>query len=104
MDKATQRGQILAHCAEYGSITIREAFTELGINSPTKRISEIRKSGDYNVETIEESRTLNGVTKRWKRYFITPIQKNNNTDGANFIQTIWSKKIQDGLDCRRSKK
>ena len=75
MDKATQRSRILAHCAEYGSITVREAFTELGINSPTKRISEIRKSGNYKVETIEESRTKNGVTKRWKRYFITQIHK-----------------------------
>jgi hypothetical protein len=73
MDKATQRGMILGYCAENGSITVREAFTELGINSPTKRISEIRNSGDYKVETIEESRTHNGVTKRWKRYFITPL-------------------------------
>lgn len=73
MDKATQRSMILGYCAENGSITVREAFTELGINSPTKRISEIRKLGDYKVETTEESRTKNGVTKRWKRYFITPL-------------------------------
>lgn len=76
MDKATQISQILAYCAEHGSITVREAFTELNINSPTKRISEIRKSGDYKVDAIEESRTdSNGVTKRWKRYFITPLEE-----------------------------
>lgn len=75
MDKATQRSKILAYCAEHGSITIREAFTELGINSPTKRISEMRKSGLYKVETIEERRTdLNGATKRWTRYFITHME------------------------------
>ena len=73
MDKATQRKKILAYCAEHGSITVREAFMELGINSPTKRISEMRKSGDYKIEDIEESRTHNGITKRWKRYFITPL-------------------------------
>lgn len=73
MDKATQRSMILAYCAEHGSITIREAFTELNINSPTKRISEIRKSGLYNVESVEESRMSNGVTKRWKRYYIKPL-------------------------------
>jgi predicted ArsR family transcriptional regulator len=76
MDKATQRNKILAYCAEHGSITVREAFTELGINSPTKRISEMRKSGDYKVETEEESRTdQNGITKRWKRYFITHVER-----------------------------
>lgn len=72
MDKATQRSKILAYCAENGSITVREAFTKLGINSPTKRISEMRKSGLYTVDTVEESNTdANGVTKRWSRYYIT---------------------------------
>lgn len=76
MDKATQRSKILAYCAEHGSITIREAFTELGINSPTKRISEMRKSGLYKVDTVEERRTDdNGVTKRWNRYFITLLEE-----------------------------
>ena len=74
MDKATQRSKILGYCAEHGSITIREAFTELNINSPTKRISEIRKSGLYKVDDVEESREVEGITKRWKRYFITPLE------------------------------
>lgn len=75
MDKATQRNKILAYCAEHGSITVREAF-ELGINSPTKRISEMRKSGLYSVDTLDEKRTdANGVTKRWTRYFITPVEE-----------------------------
>lgn len=75
MDKATQRSKILAYCAEHGSITVREAFTELGINSPTKRISEMRNCGEYKVETVEETRTDdNGISKRWNRYFITPLR------------------------------
>ena len=75
MDKATQRSKILAYCAAHGSITVREAF-ELGINSPTKRISEMRNSGEYNVDTLDEKRTdENGVTKRWTRYFITPLEE-----------------------------
>lgn len=73
MDKATQRSMILGYCDEHGSITIREAFTELNINSPSKRISEIRKSGLYKVDGVDESRTTNGVTKRWKRYYISPL-------------------------------
>jgi hypothetical protein len=74
MDKATQRSKIIAYCAEHGSITVREAFTELNINSPTKRISELRKSGLYKVDDVDESREVEGITKRWKRYFITPVE------------------------------
>lgn len=72
MDALTQRGKILAYCAEHGSITIREAFTELNINSPSKRISEMRKSPNFIVKSIEESKTdKHGNTTRWKRYFIS---------------------------------
>ena len=71
MDKATQRSKILAYCAEHGSITVREAFTELGINSPTKRISEMRKSGEYTVTVVEER----NEDKRWNRYFIAAKER-----------------------------
>lgn len=74
MDKATQRTKILAYCKEHGSITIREAFTKLNINSPSKRISEIRNSGNFIVNDIAESKTdEDGNTTRWKRYFIKEI-------------------------------
>lgn len=69
--KATQRGKILAYCAEHGSITIRDAFEKLHINSPSKRISELRLSGDYDVQAMEETRINDsGDTVRYKRYFI----------------------------------
>ena len=55
MNPATQKGKILGYCAEHGSITIRDAFEKLHINSPSKRISELRKSGDYDVKSIVET-------------------------------------------------
>ena len=71
MNKATQRAKILSYCAEHGSITIREAFEKLHINSPSKRISEMRLSGAYTVESVEETREKpDGDTVRYKRYFI----------------------------------
>lgn len=77
MDKATQRMKILAYCEKHGSITVRDAFTKLNINSPTKRISEIRNSGVYSVDSVDESRTdEDGNTTRWKRYFINELQTN----------------------------
>ena len=70
MDKATQKAKILQYCAEHGSITVREAFEILHINSPTKRISELRASG-YDVQTFDESRTkADGETVKFRRYFI----------------------------------
>ena len=75
MDKATQRGKILSYCAEHGSITVRDAFEKLHINSPTKRISELRKSGGYDVLAINESRVKDsGETVRYKRYFIKEVE------------------------------
>ena len=45
MNPATQKGKILEYCAAHGSITIRDAFEKLNINSPSKRISEMRYAG-----------------------------------------------------------
>ena len=71
MDKATQRAKILSYCKEHGSITIREAFEKLHINSPYKRISQLRLSGKYDVKSIDEVKVKDdGETVRFKRYFI----------------------------------
>lgn len=75
MDAATQKGKILQYCAEHGSITIREAFEILDINSPSKRISELRKSGLYDVQAVEESRVNKaGEMKTYKRYYISRLE------------------------------
>lgn len=70
MDKDTQKAKILAYCKIHGSITVRDAFEKLNINSPTKRISEMRRAG-YDVQTTDETRVKdNGETVRYKRYYI----------------------------------
>ena len=70
MNRATQKAKILDYCAAHGSITIRDAFEKLHINSPTKRISELRQSG-YDVQSVMESRVnADGNTVNFKRYFI----------------------------------
>ena len=75
MDKATQRGLILRYCKEHGSITIRDAFEKLKINSPSKRISELRLSGMYKVEGITEEKTYaSGEKTRYKRYYIKELE------------------------------
>lgn len=71
MDKATQKAKILAYCNDNGSITVRDACVKLGINSPTKRISEMRHSPLYDVQDIDETKVKDsGEIVRYKRYFI----------------------------------
>lgn len=71
MNKATQKSRILQYCAEHGSITVREAVVNLNINSPTKRISELRDMG-YDVKTSDETRTKeDGEKVKFRRYFIS---------------------------------
>lgn len=75
MDAATQKGKILQYCAEHGSITIREAFEKLYINSPSKRISELRRSGEYEVKSVVETRANeDGESKPYKRYYIKAVK------------------------------
>ena len=65
--------KVMAYCAAHGSITVRDAF-ELDINSPTKVISNMRKSPKYDVQDITETRVnKSGETKRYKRYFIKEV-------------------------------
>ncbi len=74
MSNATQIAKVLAYCNEHGSITVRDACTKLEINSPTKTISNMRLSGLYDVQDINETRVKeNGETVRYKRYFIKEL-------------------------------
>ena len=63
----TDYTKILEYCAEYGSITAREAFIRLNINSPRKVISDLRRKG-YEVKV--EKMDNNGKTP-YNRYYIS---------------------------------
>lgn len=43
--KRTQRDKILSYLKKNGTLTVREAITELNIMSAPKRIEELRKEG-----------------------------------------------------------
>lgn len=43
--KATQRDSVLAWLRSHGTLTVREAMTELNIMSAPKRVEELRKMG-----------------------------------------------------------
>ena len=64
---ATQCGKILEYCAEHGSITAREAFIHLGINSPRKAISELKRKG-YAIKVVK---MYNGGKTPYHKYYIS---------------------------------
>lgn len=76
MDKSKQRREILEYCMKHGSITIRDCYDKLDMNSPSKRISEMRHSPLYSVDDIMEYvLDENGKVKtKFKRYFITALE------------------------------
>lgn len=45
MTKILHETKVLRYLETHGSITVRQAFTELWINSPTKVFSDMRKHG-----------------------------------------------------------
>ena len=67
MDAATQCGKILLYCHEHGSITAREAFIHLGINSPRKAISILKRKG-YEVKVVKMD---NKGKTPYNRYYIS---------------------------------
>ena len=82
--KVTQQRKIFNFCQEHGSFTVRDAHC-LDINSPTKRISEMRLGGIYDVQSIDEVRVKDdGSTVRFKRYFIKELNNHGQvrTEGA----------------------
>ena len=73
MDAATQCGKILAYCEQHGSITAREAFIHLNINSPRKAISELKRKG-YEVKAVKQDN--NGKTP-YNRYYISKKERDS---------------------------
>lgn len=68
MNKATQRQLIRDYIDEHGSITNRQAYTELMINSPTARISEMVRSGEpIRKETVHYTKD-DGTVSHYMRY------------------------------------
>ena len=73
---ATDCTKILEYCAEHGSITAREAFIQLNINSPRKVISDLRRKG-YEVKV---TKMYNNGKTPYNRYYIS--KKECDMDGG----------------------
>ena len=67
--KKAQRDKIVDYLEKNGSATIRELFVICGINSPSKRLSEMRALG--MIDTVKcEKTNADGETVRFSRYYL----------------------------------
>lgn len=48
--KVTQKDKILSYLKKNGTMTVRDAIFDLNINSPAKRVQELREMG-YDIKT-----------------------------------------------------
>lgn len=62
----TDCARILEYCETHGSITAREAFIKLNINSPRKVISVLRKKGYI----VKAEKMYNGGKTPYHKYYI----------------------------------
>lgn len=67
---ATDCGRVLAYCEKHGSITAREAFIRLNINSPRKVFSDLRQKG-YEIKPAVPM--YNNGKKPYNKYFFGKV-------------------------------
>lgn len=70
MEKRTQRDKVLSWLRKNGTLTVRDAVTELNIMSAPKRIEELRKMG-YPI-ALEWKQTETG--SRYGVYRLTEVK------------------------------
>lgn len=63
-----QRTRVLNYMREFGSITSKDAFVDLGIMDLPKRISELRQSGVEIDGTSESAKNRYGANVTYMRY------------------------------------
>lgn len=67
--KSNQQKKIIDYIRENGSATIRELFIYCNVNSPSKRISELRKMGLITTERCTRTKP-SGENVRFCRYYL----------------------------------
>ena len=75
--KINQRQRIINYIREFGSITSKDAFNDLGITRLSAKIFNLKKMG-YNIkDKFEQGKNRYGETTSYKRYYIEDIVSEN---------------------------
>ena len=70
----SQKERIVAYCKQHGSITVAD-MAAMHINSPTRRISDLREDGRHRVDSIDEPVLDDDGKQRshYSRYYIKEV-------------------------------
>lgn len=75
--KITQKDRIINYIREFGSITSKEAYDDLGITQLGARIDQLKKDG-YEFKTEwENKKNRYGEPVSFKRYYLVDIVSKN---------------------------
>ena len=75
--KTNQRQRIINYIREFGSITSKEAYDDLGITQLATRIKELKEQG-YEFKTEwENSKNRYGERVDFKRYYLADMVSKN---------------------------
>lgn len=81
MEYINQKQMILDYIKNNGSITVRDAVIDLGINALPTRIAELKKNGYPIAVKHERGKNRYGKTTQYIRYYIdTDIDEVTNTN------------------------
>ena len=69
-EKLSQKERIIKYMKDFGSITHRDSFMDLGMVSFTARMSELRRDGYEFVQVEETGKNRYGEKTRYTRYFL----------------------------------
>ncbi len=68
MSRLSQCQRMINYMKEHGSITVRQAEVELDINSPNRRLADLREKGYSFNESWKEKKNSYGEKVRYKVY------------------------------------
>ena len=73
--KITQEQRVINYIREFGSITSKDAFNDLGITRLSAKIFNLKKMGYEIKDEFEQGKNRYGETTFYKRYYLDDIMK-----------------------------
>lgn len=73
----TQEQRVINYIREFGSITTKDAFNDLGITRLSAKIFNLKKQGYEIKDNFEQGKDRYGETTNYKRYYLADIVSEN---------------------------
>ena len=75
--KTTQEQKVINYIREFGSITTKDAFNDLGITRLSAKIFNLKKMGYEIKDNFEQGKNRYGEPTSYKRYYLEDMINDN---------------------------